>query len=418
MSSREFKICQVSDSEVIEGFLKLSKVLQIEGKSQYNFNLGQGTQQINFSNINEINKDKSLQKLLESKKSLIKGITININEQPRTIGPIIFDRDSSNERITVEFNNCPFERSLEVIEAIQSIFILYDPTQDLDKRLGPELADFYKRREQGLLRLEKLSQQLIEKNEEYRRKVDNELLTEKTKLKEHYDNLHAQLQSDIRNQKEVLDAREKELDDRKSTHARRQLRSDIKRELKDRSEKFNLTKTTTRKRLPIHILFIFLIGLILVLLIVTLYGKSLSTQDNSSKYMDIYHYIRLSILGISLIVTIVFYIHWIDQWAQIHADEEFRLKRLDLDIDRASWIVEMAMEWQAENKNEIPKDLLDRLSVNLFSENKSVGITEHPYEELIKMLLNVSAEAKVPIPGGGELRIDKQGMKSLVKSQT
>ena len=123
------------------------------------------------------------------------------------------------------------------------------------------------------------------------------------------------------------------------------------------------------------------------------------------------------ILGVSLVVAVIFYIHWNDRWAQVHADEEFRLKRLDLDIDRASWIVEMAMEWQAENKNELPKDLLDKLSSNLFSDREAVGITEHPYEEIIKLLLNVSAEAKIPIPGGGEVRIDKQGMKSLAKSQ-
>lgn len=409
MAVKKFNIFKNDDKAVIDGIKAICTKLGIIDKINVTITFGDGAQQLSLPSVGELKKNEVLQKLLLLSKSLIEKITINTTEQPRSIEKFTFSRENlSYDIFEVTWkNDCPVDKTIEILDAIQSAFTLYDPTQDLDKRLGPELADFYRRREQGLLRLENLTQKLIEQNEAYRRKIDDEFFAKETSLKDRTEVLENNLRSDYAKKVGALDLREKELDDRKNTHARRQLRNDIKKELKNRSEAFNLTKTTIRKRWPNHFLFTLLIAALLGILYVTI------TSDVGA---TIYHYIRLTFLGISLVVTVIFYIHWNDRWAQSHADEEFRLKRLDLDIDRASWIVEMAMEWQAENKNELPKDLLDKLSCNLFSGNESAGITEHPYEEIIKRLLNVSAEAKIPIPGGGELRLDKSGLKDLARS--
>ena len=84
-----------------------------------------------------------------------------------------------------------------------------------------------------------------------------------------------------------------------------------------------------------------------------------------------------------LTVMVVFYIKWIDRWAQIHANEEFRLKRLDLDIDRSSWIVEVALEWQEEKGGAIPQELLDKLTHNLFAYSQNEETIRHPYEDIM-----------------------------------
>jgi len=44
--------------------------------------------------------------------------------------------------------------------------------------------------------------------------------------------------------------------------------------------------------------------------------------------------------------TLIFFIRWQDRWYEAHANEEFRFKRLDLDVDGASWLVEMMLEWR------------------------------------------------------------------------
>ena len=55
----------------------------------------------------------------------------------------------------------------------------------------------------------------------------------------------------------------------------------------------------------------------------------------------------------------VFYIRWNDQWLRQHADEEFRMRQLELDIDRASWITELALELGQE-KHEMSTALIAR----------------------------------------------------------
>lgn len=56
------------------------------------------------------------------------------------------------------------------------------------------------------------------------------------------------------------------------------------------------------------------------------------------------------------------------------------MKRLDLDIDRASWLVEMVMEWKEQKGTEIPEELLTRLSRNLFIEDGPKEECLHPAE--------------------------------------
>ena len=98
------------------------------------------------------------------------------------------------------------------------------------------------------------------------------------------------------------------------------------------------------------------------------------------------------------------------------ADEEFRLKRFELDIDRASWVVEMALEWKDEKGTEIPKELIDRLTRGLFSDQKDAKIPKHPSEELANALLSASTRLSLKIPGLGEASIDKKGIQKFKKA--
>lgn len=46
------------------------------------------------------------------------------------------------------------------------------------------------------------------------------------------------------------------------------------------------------------------------------------------------------LVAIAFASTSVFYIRWTGRWFERYAEEEFLLKRQEIDIDRASWIVE------------------------------------------------------------------------------
>ncbi len=52
----------------------------------------------------------------------------------------------------------------------------------------------------------------------------------------------------------------------------------------------------------------------------------------------------------------VSFIQWHGRWLRRRAAEEFRLKRFELEIDRAGWLIEMAFEWREKFRTEIPAD--------------------------------------------------------------
>ena len=99
-----------------------------------------------------------------------------------------------------------------------------------------------------------------------------------------------------------------------------------------------------------------------------------------SDTQEIAKLIRFGLSATAFVGTMIFYIRWCDNWFRQHADEEFLLKRLLLDIDRASWIVEMSLEWAEEKGTEIPEELIDRLSNNLFSGKNDISQPTHPSE--------------------------------------
>ena len=420
MADKVFKIFQVTDTKAMEQLQNICKELQIEDAATLNIVLLNGIPSISGVKWAELESKPGLKQILNANTNIIQRISVNIASN--TVSNIVFDRSNEHfDQITISFNNCKPDIAVPYLITVQKHFQIYDPTQNLDKTLGPELAEFYRKREQGLIRLEELTEKLINQNEAYRRNLDQEHLDHKSKLDKEHELLKAELKQErdellieVQEQRQELEKKVKKLDDRDSKHSRRQLRNDIKEELKNRSKSFNLTQSTNLKRLPIHMLFMTLISLLLVCGVVT--SRMIGIDESSgNKQDDIYISIRLAMIIISFVVTVIFYIRWNDQWAQTHANEEFRLKRLDLDIDRASWVVEMAMEWKEDKGTELPRELLERLSQNLFVDNIKSDLTKHPYEDVIKTLLNVSAEAKIPLPGGGKLKIDKKGMKTLAK---
>jgi len=207
---------------------------------------------------------------------------------------------------------------------------------------------------------------------------------------------------------EELKARLQDLDDRSSRHARRQLRQDLKAALAQRTSSFTLSRDTSRKRLPIHTLFGLLVGGTGLLFVAAVIGHLPSAASLPAWVLVV----RFSIVALAFAASVVFYIRWSDEWFRQHADEEMRLKRLELDIDRASWVVEMALEWRDEKGGEIPHELVERLSRNLFESEASVQV-RHPSEDMLASLLGASAGLTVRLPNVGEATLDRKGIAKL-----
>lgn len=91
------------------------------------------------------------------------------------------------------------------------------------------------------------------------------------------------------------------------------------------------------------------------------------------------------------------------------------MKRFELDFERASFVVEWALEW-AKEKGEVPPYLIERLSRNLFDSQSSNPAPTTAADALASALFGSAATAKLKI-GDNEISFDRKGIRTLKKSE-
>ena len=248
-----------------------------------------------------------------------------------------------------------------------------------------------------LERLETTATTFIEKLADYEQQQQNKFLDNEDKrnekLREHKEKLDQEHESKnitLEEQKRALNERIAEIDNRDNTHVRRELRHALLEEIQKRSEKFKLTEGTNKLRWPIHGACI--IGLFVITYGAIFYANQLTSFIGMPEFQTL-PFIVLTIKQVALTLGAVglgfFYIRWLNRWFHQHADAEFELKQFQLDIDRASWLVETVLEWKASKDEAIPDTLLTSLTRNLFSgdERDQSEQLKHPADELASALL-------------------------------
>ncbi|WP_143076005.1 hypothetical protein [Stigmatella erecta] len=323
---------------------------------------------------------------------------------------------------------------VELHKVLREIFTPQDISLLKAKAGGDvEIQKHYEIREAEISRLESMvaratsevtSEALRVRNslEEEFRKRNETLLREVEEMRTSLAADNNQKRAELAEREAALQERLKEVDNKESRHARRRLRQDLKEELARRSEKFELTKGTRSLRTPINVfllvlVFVFGLGFAAYSYIGIEELAALRAGQSIVTPSVIASSIKQLIFGAAFTGTAVFFIRWNTRWFQAHADEEFRQKRFHLDLDRASWVVEMAMEWKEGGTTEIPMELLNQLTANLFEEPVAKEELYHPAEQLASAILGASAETSVELPGGTKVRLDRKSMKELSKRQ-
>lgn len=304
----------------------------------------------------------------------------------------------------------------------------------------PDMTEYYAKRESEIARLQAFIQDSIRALHEQSLQVQRELETQYTsrrdtldkqaeeesrKREEAYNRRFEELQKDFaekeakvaEHEKAIL-AREKEIDDADNRIARRAIRQDLKKAIANHSKGFSLTSTTKNMRRIVHafsilLLLAFASGSIAV-------GIELTSLVTSDAPLNVAVFVASALRQIffagAFTATAVFYLRWNNVWFQQHAEEEFRLKQLELDFDRASWVVEMALEWKDEGGADLPPELLSRLTTGLFSRPSENGQNLHPADEIASALLGSAAELEINLPNGvGRARLDRKGVRELQK---
>jgi hypothetical protein len=287
---------------------------------------------------------------------------------------------------------------------------------NLGPLLGPGVDKHFAAREEALNRLEQFVDKVFREMESTRksREVDYQKREEEleSKCTKKQEDLQAEFQAknaQLQEERDSLAKLKAEFDDRSSTHARRDIRKELKQIL-SKTDRLKHSPETGRRRLIIGAVYVVFLGLFGAVA-----GILLFREFNTGSVPDYWLLARQAIFSVAFAVTAGFFLRWLNNWAQQLADEELRQKQFEIDLDRASWIVEMALEWKAEKGEEIPEHLLARLSSNLFGQATSSESSMTASDALASAILGTAAKAKVTVPGA-EIEIDRSGLKKLVKS--
>ncbi|PJI44169.1 MAG: hypothetical protein CTR54_07895 [Rhizobium sp.] len=297
--------------------------------------------------------------------------------------------------------------------SISSPFIYRDP------KVFRELMNSHQRM---LEQMQKTIASVGEETAAARRKLEEEYWGKNSKLLKDYDKKRDQLEAEtaahkrrLEEEESLLQSRLKSLDDRNNTHARRALHTNLKARIAEHASKFELTKDTNDRRRPVHIaVWVAMAGLLLLLLYTT-YNSTIFLGASTSVTVSVIAALKPLGLTVALLGLLSWYIRWMNRWFERHADAEFQLKQFELDIDRASWVVETSLEWRFEQNNSIPDHLLESISRNLFTKGeKDEGADAHPADYLASALLGRASGLRLKVPGG-EIEYGKGGIKGLQK---
>ena len=85
-------------------------------------------------------------------------------------------------------------------------------------------------------------------------------------------------------------------------------------------------------------------------------------------------------------------------------------------MDRASWVVETALEWRRAEKSEIPVPLLEGVTRNLFAQDETKSPNQSAVDDLASALVGQASAVKVRL-GDNEISLDRKGLKGLAKTE-
>jgi hypothetical protein len=331
-------------------------------------------------------------------------------------------RSSIYDEVIFHFNDnqaspTPQER-LEIVAFISEKLKRFEIGRITTDGVSPEINQVLAIHQSNLERLERLNEDLISKSSDFRsdleRKFDEKVHLYEEKLQKRQTDADAKMEvksQELGAREEAIEKKLAAIDDRNNTHARREIRDRMLDDVKKRIQNFGVSKATEKKRVPVALGMVTLCALIVISVGLTLLELFRAEQVMMISKTDFTHvywlWARLAILSLSLVGTVIYYIKWVNKWAEQHAASEFQLQQFYIDVNRANWVIESCLEWRKETDSAIPAELLSSITNNLFV--SPMGEPEqviHPADELASALMGSASKLKVKV-GDGELEFDK-----------
>lgn len=103
----------------------------------------------------------------------------------------------------------------------------------------------------------------------------------------------------------------------------------------------------------------------------------------------------------AFITFLIYFIRWEAEWAKQHSDEELRTRARVVDIGRSSWLIEAVRDSQ-EPKEPLPRELLEQLAKNLFTNPVGGSSDLHP-KSGTEVLMDHLSSLRLKSPDGAEV---------------
>jgi hypothetical protein len=312
----------------------------------------------------------------------------------------------------------PALERLQIVQTLQRRLTSVDPINFVGIGITPEQNQLAAIHNGILSRLEETATRSMELIDLRRKELDDKYEKKVADLERELADRKKSLDEQAAERQEKLHARERDFEDRlkaidarDNTVVRREIRDRMLKDVTDRVSHFGVSASTAAKRAPVHwtILALIVISLLFaVSALVEILGTRAPGLSDTLMYLL---YGRLSAGAVGAVAGILYYAKWANSWAQTHAQAEFQLQQFQLDVNRASWVIESCLEWQKEaGSTAIPAELLASMTRNLFQESKQPDQVLHPADELASAILGSAAHLKLRTDGA-EIDINNPGKK-------
>jgi hypothetical protein len=232
----------------------------------------------------------------------------------------------------------------------------------------------------------------IELEQDYRAKADAAAAEHQRKLGE-LEGRRRQNDDDFAARMKAFEAEKAAFETSEAKHVRRRMLAKLE-EVLAKSESMSLSDSTQRKRWPVHVV----VGL--ALLTSGMFVWSMAARFLSESEPDWHFGLPMATGTLTFVAMLIYYVRWNDRWFREHAEGELAAKRYQADIVRANWLAELVAE-QRQLEAELPSELLEAFTRNLFRGTTTLAEAEHPFEQVTAMLKRAK-ELKV---GGGQLML-------------
>jgi predicted Holliday junction resolvase-like endonuclease len=274
-------------------------------------------------------------------------IRVSIGDNPRPDDSLILSLQTTISKFIIKKGLSPTKLAtmgdIEIAPNVAVLSAIQASASDQIARVNDFFAELTERFDERNLRLE----------ESYRERVE--------KLQEQF----ATKENALKAEREALEARKKELDDRDNTHARRAIRGELIQTIQERQKSFTISPETRELRWPIHFVFFLLLLGTFSGAVWSLYVWGANPNDSWGA-MTITSALKTAVFAFGFLTSAGLYISWMNRWFDKHADAQFHTKQFEIDINRATWAVEAALEWKNIQGEQMPDALLTGITKHLF----------------------------------------------------